>query len=81
MKCEANESVQFSTCYNPIHRFWRVNQKSSFFGKYVTDNVSNRKATKKISFSSLLLMILTKEEIYPKREKTMNKLLGVGNKT
>ena len=42
---------------------------------------SNRKATKKISFSSLLLMILTKEEIYPKREKTMTKLLGVENKT
>ena len=50
-------------------------------GKYVIDHVSNRKATKKISFSSLLLMILTREEIYPKREKTMTKLLGVGNKT
>ena len=36
MKCEANESVQFSTCYEPIHRFWRVKTKSSFFSKIKT---------------------------------------------
>ena len=36
MKCEANESVQFSTCYDPIHRFWRVKTKSSFFSKIKT---------------------------------------------
>ena len=56
-------------------------RKTEYGRKYVIDNVSNRKATKKISFSSLLPMILTEEEIYPKREKTMTKLLGVGNKT
>ena len=33
LKCEASESVQFSTCYDPIHRFWRVKAKSSFFSK------------------------------------------------
>ena len=32
-------------------------------------------------FSGFLLMILTKDEIYPKREKTIIKLLGVANKT
>ena len=36
---------------------------------------------KKISYYILLPMILTKEEIYPEREKTMTKLLGVENKT
>ena len=36
LKCEANESVQFSTCYDPIHRFWRVKTKSSFFSKIKT---------------------------------------------
>ena len=33
LKCEASESVQFSTCYDPIHRFQRVKAKSSFFSK------------------------------------------------
>ena len=33
LKCEASESVQFSTCYEPIHRFQRVKAKSSFFSK------------------------------------------------
>ena len=36
LKCEASESVQFSTCYDPIHRFWRVKTKSSFFSKIKT---------------------------------------------
>ena len=36
LKCEASESVQFSTCYDPIHRFQRVKAKSSFFSKIKT---------------------------------------------
>ena len=62
----------------PSMRWGKLNQ---YGRKCVIDNLNNRNATKKISFSSLLLMILTKEEIYPKREKTMIKLLEVENKT
>ena len=62
----------------PSMRWEKLNQ---YGRKCVIDDLNNRNATKKISFSSLLLMILTKEEIYPKREKTMTKLLGVENKT
>ena len=36
LKCEASESVQFSTCHDPIHRFQRVKVKSSFFSKIKT---------------------------------------------
>ena len=34
-----------------------------------------------VFYSNMFPMILTKEEIYPKREKIMTKLLGVENKT
>ena len=62
----------------PSMRWGKLNQ---YGRKCVIDNLNNRNATKKMSFSNLLLMILTKEEIYPKREKAMTKLLGVENKT
>ena len=36
LKCEASESVQFSTCHDLVHRFQRVKVKSSFFSKIKT---------------------------------------------